>query len=89
MNEKEKKKPREEDDEDFDDVKESGGPPIFVTKEFLSRYYHMPIAAAAKELGVCTTMLKKMCRHSGVQRWPFRRVCVLSFEKIPCIAFSK
>jgi len=52
----------------------SGDPPICVTKEFLARYFHMPISQAAKELGVCTTMLKKMCRKSGVARWPFRKI---------------
>eukprot|EP00727_Mastigamoeba_balamuthi_P012547 m51a1_g7915 hypothetical protein (336) ;mRNA; r:208521-210261 len=45
-----------------------------ITREFLARYFHMPISQAAKELGVCTTMLKKMCRKNGVPRWPFRKI---------------
>lgn len=30
--------------------------------EELARYFHMPIAEAAKEIGVCATVLKKICR---------------------------
>lgn len=30
--------------------------------EELSNYFHLPIALAAKEIGVCATVLKKICR---------------------------
>ncbi len=50
------------------------------TKEFkleeLSKYFHMPEKAVAKELGICLTSLKKLCRSYGITRWPFRKVNV-------------
>jgi len=30
--------------------------------ETLSAFFHLPISEAAKEIGVCTTVLKKICR---------------------------
>lgn len=43
-------------------------------KRFLSKYFHLPIVDASKELGMCTTMLKKLCRRCGITRWPYRKV---------------
>ena len=40
----------------------------------LSRYFHLPINQVAKELGVCATILKKICRRNGIPRWPHRKV---------------
>ncbi len=45
-----------------------------LTYEDLSRCFHLPINAAAKELGVCVTALKKQCRKHGVPRWPHRKL---------------
>jgi hypothetical protein len=42
--------------------------------ESLSKYFTMPEKAVAKELGICLTSLKKMCRSYGITRWPFRKV---------------
>lgn len=42
--------------------------------EHLSRYFHLPINDVAKELGVCATVLKKICRRNGIPRWPHRKV---------------
>ena len=25
--------------------------------------------------GVCTSVLKKICRENGLERWPYRKVC--------------
>eukprot|EP00292_Cryptomonas_paramecium_P021814 CAMPEP_0113679964 /NCGR_PEP_ID=MMETSP0038_2-20120614/10984_1 /TAXON_ID=2898 /ORGANISM="Cryptomonas paramecium" /LENGTH=167 /DNA_ID=CAMNT_0000598149 /DNA_START=273 /DNA_END=772 /DNA_ORIENTATION=- /assembly_acc=CAM_ASM_000170 len=48
------------------------------TKEFkleeLSKYFHLPEKAVAKELGICLTSLKKLCRSYGITRWPFRKL---------------
>jgi hypothetical protein len=44
------------------------------TREELAKYFHLPIAEAAKELGVCATVLKKICRKNGISRWPHRKV---------------
>jgi hypothetical protein len=40
----------------------------------LSRFFHLPIAAASKELGICATALKKICRRHRVTRWPHRKL---------------
>eukprot|EP01125_Pyxidicula_operculata_P005840 TRINITY_DN2039_c0_g1_i2.p1 TRINITY_DN2039_c0_g1~~TRINITY_DN2039_c0_g1_i2.p1 ORF type:complete len:251 (+),score=20.35 TRINITY_DN2039_c0_g1_i2:19-771(+) len=45
-----------------------------ITKEELSEYFDMPIKIAAAKLGVCTTLLKKMCRNNGIPRWPHRKI---------------
>jgi hypothetical protein len=44
----------------------------------LAQHFHLPINAAAKELGICPTVLKKICRRNGMRRWPHRKVEVLS-----------
>ena len=53
------------------------------TKEFkleeLSKYFHLPEKAVAKELGICLTSLKKLCRSYGITRWPFRKVMWIFF----------
>jgi hypothetical protein len=38
----------------------------------LSKYFHLPEKSVAKELGICLTSLKKLCRSYGITRWPFR-----------------
>ncbi|KAK1263659.1 Protein RKD3 [Acorus gramineus] len=43
-------------------------------------YFHLPITSAAKELQVCSTALKKVCRRNGVKRWPHRKVTRLSLS---------
>lgn len=40
----------------------------------LTRFFHLPITAVAKELGICVTVLKRICRENGVPRWPYRKV---------------
>lgn len=45
-----------------------------ITKDKLKEYYSMPIQLAAGELGICTTMLKQICRRLGIQRWPHRKI---------------
>jgi len=40
----------------------------------LSKYFHLPINDVAKELGVCATVLKKICRKNGIPRWPHRKI---------------
>lgn len=40
----------------------------------LAANYHVPINEAARNLGVCVTVLKQVCRELGVQRWPYRKV---------------
>jgi len=40
----------------------------------LKEYFHMPINEVARELGICTTVIKKICRKNGVSRWPYRKL---------------
>ena len=45
-----------------------------ITRDQLREYFHLPINEVAKRLGVCATVLKKICRKNGVPRWPHRKV---------------
>eukprot|EP00960_Hanusia_phi_P049348 759509-Hanusia_phi.AAC.2 len=47
--------------------------PVFVTKEFITPYFRMPMLAACEELGVCPTAMKKACRKLGIMKWPYRQ----------------
>ncbi|XP_042456249.1 protein NLP1-like [Zingiber officinale] len=39
----------------------------------ISKLFSLPIAEAAPILGVCTSVLKKVCRDYGIVRWPYRK----------------
>jgi hypothetical protein len=45
-----------------------------VSFDDIQRCFHMPIQEASRVLGVCATLLKKVCRQNGVARWPHRKV---------------
>ena len=45
-----------------------------LTLELLQSYYNVPLAELAKELGLSLTLLKKICRKFGIQRWPHRQI---------------
>ena len=49
------------------------GEPVFVTREFITPYFKMPMVAACAELGVCPTSMKKACRKLGIVKWPYRQ----------------
>ena len=40
----------------------------------LAPYFYYPINEAAKRLGICPTVLKKICRKHGLRRWPHRKL---------------
>lgn len=40
----------------------------------LKQCFNMPIAAVARKFGICATLLKKICRRHGIQRWPHRQI---------------
>lgn len=44
----------------------------------LANYLHLPMAEAARQLKVCSTALKHVCRRNGLARWPSRQVISLS-----------
>eukprot|EP01096_Ripella_sp_DP13-Kostka_P001023 TRINITY_DN11224_c0_g1_i1.p1 TRINITY_DN11224_c0_g1~~TRINITY_DN11224_c0_g1_i1.p1 ORF type:complete len:362 (+),score=175.34 TRINITY_DN11224_c0_g1_i1:132-1088(+) len=44
-----------------------------LTLDDLAPYFHLPINEASKKLGICATVLKKICRKIGISRWPHRK----------------
>lgn len=46
--------------------------PVVLTEEVLRQYFNTPLRKTAKELGICATALKKVCRSLGIQKWPYR-----------------
>ena len=54
----------------------------------LSPYFQLPEKVVAKELGICLTSLKKLCRQQGINRWPYRKVD--NFQKLgtSCLRLS-
>ncbi|XP_031127551.1 protein RKD1-like [Ipomoea triloba] len=51
-----------------------------ISKEMISKYFHLPIYRAAKELRVGYTILKERCRELGIFKWPYRQL--VSLEKL-------
>eukprot|EP00698_Gefionella_okellyi_P015673 TRINITY_DN4438_c0_g1_i1.p1 TRINITY_DN4438_c0_g1~~TRINITY_DN4438_c0_g1_i1.p1 ORF type:complete len:207 (-),score=19.77 TRINITY_DN4438_c0_g1_i1:72-692(-) len=51
-----------------------------VSFEELASCFEKPIQVAARRLEICTTLLKKICRQHGIQRWPHRKIKCL--EKV-------
>ncbi|EME27997.1 Protein NLP7 [Galdieria sulphuraria] len=45
-----------------------------LTIEVISPYFTQSIQTASKKLGVCCTLLKKICRKYGITRWPYRKI---------------
>lgn len=44
----------------------------------LRGHFGKPIVEVAREFGICTTFLKKICRRCGIKRWPHRQIRSLS-----------
>ncbi|RLN37214.1 hypothetical protein BBJ28_00020565 [Nothophytophthora sp. Chile5] len=40
----------------------------------LQQYYHLPLREAARRLGSCEAVVKRVCRRKQIQRWPYRQV---------------
>ncbi|GJQ13862.1 hypothetical protein GpartN1_g5653.t1 [Galdieria partita] len=45
-----------------------------LTIEVISPYFTQSIQTASRNLGVCCTLLKKICRKYGITRWPYRKI---------------
>nr|GMD81931.1 protein RKD2-like [Ipomoea batatas] len=48
--------------------------PSTLTQEMVSRYFHLPMKQAAKELRIGEALLKRVCRRLGINRWPYRKL---------------
>ncbi|KAL5990045.1 hypothetical protein ACLOJK_010942 [Asimina triloba] len=53
---------------------ESRRPSGPLTMNEISKFFYLPIADAASNLGVGTSALKRMCRDNGLLRWPYRKI---------------
>mmetsp|Transcript_6850 Transcript_6850/g.17531 ORF Transcript_6850/g.17531 Transcript_6850/m.17531 type:complete len:160 (-) Transcript_6850:108-587(-) len=51
--------------------------------EAIAQHFHKPINVAARDMNICATVLKKICRRHGLDRWPSRKV--LFCPSLPCI----
>lgn len=47
--------------------------PVVVTFEVLQEVFDMPLWKACKNLGICATAMKKVCRKLGVMEWPYKK----------------
>ncbi|KAK2644982.1 hypothetical protein Ddye_020177 [Dipteronia dyeriana] len=45
-----------------------------LTLNDLVPFFHLPIEKASRKLRLCATVVKKICRRSGVGRWPYRKI---------------
>eukprot|EP00871_Galdieria_phlegrea_P003740 jgi/Galph1/4367/GphlegSOOS_G2974.1 len=45
-----------------------------ITKDDLKNFFQLPRDEVARELGICVTLLKKICRKNGIKQWPYRRL---------------
>ncbi|KAL9279628.1 unnamed protein product [Arabidopsis thaliana] len=45
-----------------------------MTLKDVCKLFDLPIEQAAKEMKVCVTVLKKICRKGGLPRWPHRKI---------------
>ncbi|KAG2780474.1 hypothetical protein PC129_g12654 [Phytophthora cactorum] len=48
-----------------------------ISFDMLQPHFERPLQQAADSFGVCTTLLKKICRRNGISSWPYRKICGL------------
>lgn len=45
-----------------------------VSIEDLRALFHLTLVDASKQLGMCTTLFKKICRKKNIEKWPYRKI---------------
>lgn len=45
-----------------------------ISKQDLIDFFLLPRDEVAHELGICVTLLKKICRKNGIKQWPYRKL---------------
>jgi hypothetical protein len=40
----------------------------------LRPHFHLSLKEASEKLGICTTVLKRVCRNNSIEKWPFRKI---------------
>lgn len=45
-----------------------------LTFEIIAQKFDKSLSQAAKEFNMCTSTLKRKCRHVNIMQWPFRKV---------------
>ncbi|KAI9914437.1 hypothetical protein PsorP6_006980 [Peronosclerospora sorghi] len=48
-----------------------------ISLDMLQAQFERPLQQAAARFGVCTTLLKKVCRRHGINNWPYRKIAGL------------
>mmetsp|Transcript_62831 Transcript_62831/g.148835 ORF Transcript_62831/g.148835 Transcript_62831/m.148835 type:complete len:181 (-) Transcript_62831:98-640(-) len=46
---------------------------VCVYRDDLQQMFHLPLAEAACQIGLCETTFKKVCRRLGLEQWPFHK----------------
>lgn len=47
---------------------------VLVTHVPCQRNFYLPMEEAGKRWGVSTTIIKRVCRKFGIERWPYRQI---------------
>eukprot|EP00961_Rhodomonas_salina_P143609 1932735-Rhodomonas_salina.4 len=47
-------------------------PAIKITRPVLEQLFNIPQKQACKRLGICATVMKRVCRKLGVHKWPYK-----------------
>ena len=51
--------------------------PILLSASKLRAHFNRPLHDAAQKLGVCMTVIKKVCRKKGIKQWPHKKLMQL------------
>mmetsp|Transcript_17988 Transcript_17988/g.27854 ORF Transcript_17988/g.27854 Transcript_17988/m.27854 type:complete len:180 (-) Transcript_17988:1405-1944(-) len=55
---------------------------LLVSFEDLSKHFNKPLKQACREMGICMTAFKRLCRKLGISKWPYRSVLDGAAEEV-------